>query len=879
MKMKLFLKYCFLILFCAAAFCSGGGAALASDTEVEGQVQQVVALLADGKQSAAEDEIDRLLKNRPEAVSLVFFKGACLRSRFQVGEAVGPFLWTIKYAPASAEAIAAACILGVDFSADTETALAYLSALAAVQRDYPGSFPIQWMSAVMTRSLTTENSRYIPAGQRTGILSYGVRQYDALLQRMAPLPGPVLVHQTYANILDSLKAFDEALVHRKLALPMERKPWSLDGMADTLRELARYGEALEFADEALAVCIKDFQKKTSSQSAGASGASGASESRTPEELERDTTALHAQQEELLASYHNRRGSILYEAGNIAEGASEWLEAFAHRPTDPALVHYAGWRFYDEGKWEEARKCLQQALALKYYPEINELRLRRIAVKMGEPGASAALKALDKSKPESKSNVAGDQAPDPKLEAWFLAAVQGDYKSFQELVKTTEIDVRTKGPYRQTALMLAAQYGDAEIVGELLKRGAEVNAVDANGDTALHYTAQFHQPRVMKILLEAGADPNIQDKWKQTALISSAGNFNGFTEPHGVRFILEKGADLEKETPHIGTALHYAAGQGAMSIVRMLLSKGAKPDSVCRNSGATPLLVSAQYSHPHVSCALLEAGANVNARDKEGRTALHFAVQEKICLPLFKLILSKGGNPTLADKTGMTPIRKARLLGFEDLALEMEKVAGQTERFDFAHSAQNAGPWTMEEAAFLASLPVALVRGHFPEKGLLPKTSGRNEAKSELVENFGIQNAGELKAFYKNDGRFEPLFVEKVGRPGFLLEALDLAGSRKPGEEASVQAWVAANQLHVVRLGREAGLLKAEEAEALILEKMEALRKTFSSWNTFVVSFLTGAAKHRGWEFERYASVCRSLLEAPLQTTPWKESFWKGAAAN
>lgn len=873
MKMKLSLKFRFLILLGAAAFYSGAGASLASDTEVEGQVQQVVALLADGKQSAAEDEIDRLLKNRPEAVSLVFFKGACLRSRFQVGEAVGPFLWTIKSAPASAEGIAAACILGIDFSADTETALAYLSGLAAVQRDYPGSVPIQWMSAVMTRSLTTENSRYIPAGQRTGILSYGVRQYDALLQRMAPRPGPVLVHQTYANILDSLKAFDEALVHRKLALPMERKPWSLDGMADTLRELARYGEALEFSDEALAVCIKDYQKRTSSERAGASDSSS-----TPEDLERHTTALRAQQEELLASYHSRRGSILYEAGNIVEGASEWLAAFAHRPTDPALVHYAGWRFYDEGKWEEARKCLQQALALKYNPEINERRLRRIAVKMGEPGASAALTALDKSKPESKSIGAGEQALDPKLEAWFLAAVQGDYKTFQELVNTTEIDVRTKGPYRQTALMLAAQNGDVEIVGELLKRGAEVNAVDANGDTALHYTAQFHQPRVMKILLEAGADPNIQDRWKQTALISSAGNFNGFTEPHGVRFILEKGADLEKETPHIGTALHYAAGQGAMSIVRMLLSKGAKPDSMCRNSGATPLLVSAQYAHPHVSCALLEAGANVNARDKEGRTALHFAVQEKICQPLYKLILSKGGNPTLADRTGMTPIRKARLLGFEDLALEMEKVAGQTERFDFAPSAQNEGPWTLEEAAFLASLPVALVRGHFPEKGLLPKASGRNEAKSELVENFGIQNAGELKAFYKNDRRFEPRFEEKVGRPGFLLEALDLAGARKPGEEASVQAWVAANQLHAVRLGREAGLLKAEEAEALMLEKMEALRNTFSSWNKFVVSFLTGAAKHRGWEFDRYSSVCRSLVEAPPKTTPWTESFWKGAAA-
>lgn len=869
MKTMLGLRPPFLILLCVSVFCLGNGTSVASNTELEGQVQQVVALMADGKQKAAEDEIDRLLKRYPESVSLVFFKGACLRSRFQVGESVGPFLWTIKSAPDSAEGLAAACILGIDFSDDTETALAYLSGLAAVQRDYPGAFPVQWMSAVMTRSLTTENSRYIPAGQRTGILSYGVRQYDALLKRMAPLPGPVLVHQTYANILDSLMAFDEALVHRKQALAMERRPWSLDGMADTLRALARYGEALEYADEALSVCIREYQNKAFSQGSVATG--------TPEARERHTTAQRAQQEELLAAYHSRRGSILYEAGSVSEAAGEWLQAFVHRPTDPVLVHHAGWRLYDEGKWEEARKCLRQALALKYNPQINELRLRRIAVKMGEPGASAALKALDKSKPDPKSNGSGDDAPDPKLEAWFLAAVQGDYKTFKELVNTTEIDVRTKGPYRQTALMLAAQCGDVEIVSDLLNLGAEVNAVDANGDTALHYTAQFHQPRAMRALLEAGADPNIQDKWKQTALISCAGNFNGFTEPHGVRLILEKGADLEKATPHIGTALHYAAGQGAMSIVRMLLSKGANPDSLCRNTGSTPLLVSAKYSHPHVSCALLEAGANVNARDKEGRTALHFAVQEKICQPLFKLILNKGGDPTLADRSGVTPIRKARLLGFEELALEMEKIAGKTERFDFGSSAQTAGPWTIEEAAFLASLPVALVRGHFPEKGLLPKASGRNEAKSELVENFGIQNAADLKAYYKNDGRFEPRFVDKVGRPEFLLQALDLAGAHKPSEQVSMQAWVAANQLHVVRLGREAGFLNAEEAEALMVEKMEALRKTFFSWNTFVVSFLSGASKHRGWEFERYSSLCRHLVETHSEWTPWKEFFWNGAS--
>lgn len=73
MKTTFFQTRTYLPLLFAACVGLSGIFGIASKTELEGQVQRVVALLADGKQSTAENEIDGLLKVQPEATPLVFF--------------------------------------------------------------------------------------------------------------------------------------------------------------------------------------------------------------------------------------------------------------------------------------------------------------------------------------------------------------------------------------------------------------------------------------------------------------------------------------------------------------------------------------------------------------------------------------------------------------------------------------------------------------------------------------------------------------------------------------------------------------------------------------------------------------------------------------
>ena len=71
--------------------------------------------------------------------------------------------------------------------------------------------------------------------------------------------------------------------------------------------------------------------------------------------------------------------------------------------------------------------------------------------------------------------------------------------------------------RDTPLMVAAGYGNVEVVKWLVGAGVEVNDVDdvdADGNTALHLAAIRGDTAVVKLLLEAKADPDRVNRFGQ-----------------------------------------------------------------------------------------------------------------------------------------------------------------------------------------------------------------------------------------------------------------------------------------------------------------------------------------------------------------------------
>ena len=110
-----------------------------------------------------------------------------------------------------------------------------------------------------------------------------------------------------------------------------------------------------------------------------------------------------------------------------------------------------------------------------------------------------------------------------------------------------------------------------------------------------------------------------DHYRDTPLIYAADN--GHVEV--VRVLLEKGADIEKTNAYQQTAIHGAAWYGYLEVCRLLLDLGAKLDRLDKWTD-TPLHYAARKGHLLVVKLLLERGADVRVKNKDGQTASDMA---------------------------------------------------------------------------------------------------------------------------------------------------------------------------------------------------------------------------------------------------------------
>lgn len=201
----------------------------------------------------------------------------------------------------------------------------------------------------------------------------------------------------------------------------------------------------------------------------------------------------------------------------------------------------------------------------------------------------------------------------------------------------------------TALLVAARKGQGDTCMALIEAGANVKAKNNEDYTALYYAALHGMSDLCNAFLEKDADINASNKAGYTPLIGAAMN----NHRDLCLKLIEKGADVHAQAKTDGmTALMWAAQNGMTDVCLKLIEKEAKLEEVNLEWGNTALIDAIKAWKSDTAVALINAGANVNAQDKNQLTALMWAGIRG--LPdVCKALINKGADPDAIDKWGKT----------------------------------------------------------------------------------------------------------------------------------------------------------------------------------------------------------------------------------
>jgi uncharacterized protein len=179
-------------------------------------------------------------------------------------------------------------------------------------------------------------------------------------------------------------------------------------------------------------------------------------------------------------------------------------------------------------------------------------------------------------------------------------------------------------------------GRTDLVFDYVAAGNPANSVDKNGVSLMRWCARYGDVSAIRFLL--GVGESVHSLGEDLGLNAAA--FHGHWRL--CQFLIEQGANANRPQPDTGeTPLHSAlckANRPAYDlVVKVLLAQGADPNAVtlpsaetgafmrdCRTKAETPLHRAAAFGSEDAIQMLLDAGADLEAKDMNGDTPLSWA---------------------------------------------------------------------------------------------------------------------------------------------------------------------------------------------------------------------------------------------------------------
>jgi hypothetical protein len=207
------------------------------------------------------------------------------------------------------------------------------------------------------------------------------------------------------------------------------------------------------------------------------------------------------------------------------------------------------------------------------------------------------------------------------------------------------------------LSKAAMNGHVDMVSLLLAAGANVNAVDAQGDTALMYALRGIDIVTSRVKKDAPGGLEGRATAAAKAWVPMSADKKPAVADKTTTWVLDDGGNVGDTGMTVG---ERKLPPEALDVVKALLAGGANPNIASKGSltyRQTPLMMAAIWGETPIIRALLRARGNVNATDSDGETVLMYAAAEGT-VDVVKALIAAGAALDIQNSAGATALHIA-----------------------------------------------------------------------------------------------------------------------------------------------------------------------------------------------------------------------------
>jgi len=299
---------------------------------------------------------------------------------------------------------------------------------------------------------------------------------------------------------------------------------------------------------------------------------------------------------------------------------------------------------------------------------------------------------------------------------LIVALRSGHRKLAQWLLDHDRRATAPGALGERALLTATRQDYADIVEALLRRGIDPNGQDESGNTALHIATRHQNTRIMKRLLDKGANPRKKNRKGQTplqlaqdlGLKKSARLFKaqGLTLPRQNRQLatpdikaFEKSIRGKQSLYRGWPILNIASLLGETRILKQLLEQGADINATDPD-GYTALHRAASKGQLKSARILHRNGIDIDRQNRKGETALYLAALNGH-ESFVSWLLEQGADSRLATRKGSTPLLAAIRSGNPAIA---ERLADKPLADKHRHQALVEAIQRRQEALALRLLP-------------------------------------------------------------------------------------------------------------------------------------------------------------------------------